>query len=138
MVGFFFAAQANLDAETSDIKDNSKREKTGNYITIYALLSYHSSRENVHIRSKSTTNKSTINLKFLNHSLDLEVFAYHVQFLETFSTTGSLNSFLKPQGLRIPDFTPTRPDLKATKNYLTQTVTAVGYHKGTCTTRPCD
>ena len=138
VVYLMFAAQANFGAEASDIEDDPKREKPGNYITICALLSYPLSRGSVHIRSASIKDKPTIDPNFLNHPLDLEVFAYHLQFLESLSTTEPLKSLLKPQGLRIPDWAPTKPDLEAAKDYLGQTVTAGWHPVGTCAMRPRD
>ncbi len=138
VVYFMFAAQADFGAEASGMKDGPKRERKENYITICALLSYPLSRGSVHIRSDSMTDKPTIDPKFLNHSMDLELFAYHLQFLETLSTTEPLKSLLKPQGLRIPNFAPTSPDLEAAKKYLTQTVKAGWHPVGTCMMGPRD
>ena len=138
VVYFMIAAQANFGAEARDNKDDPKKEETGNYITICALLSYHLSRGSVHIRSASITDKPTINPNFLDHPMDSEVFAYHLQFLESLSTTEPLKSLLKPQGLRIPDWAPMRPDLEAAKGYLGQTVTAGWHPVGTCAMRPRD
>lgn len=136
VVYFMVAAQANFGADASDTGNDSQREDTANYITICALLSYPLSRGSVHIRSANTTDKPTIDPKFLSHSMDLELFAYHLQTLETLSTTEPLKSLLKPQGLRIPDFAPTRPDLEAAKEYLGRTVTAGWHPVGTCAMRP--
>lgn len=136
VVYFMFPAQANFGVKASDVKDDPKREEKRDYLTICALLSYPLSRGSVHIRSASITDKPTIDPKFLSHSTDLEVFAYHLQFLETLSTTEPLKSLLKPQGLRIPSFAPTRPDLKAAKDYLGRTVTAGWHPVGTCAMRP--
>ena len=138
VVYLMFPAQANFGAEASDIEDDPKREKSGNYTTICALLSYPLSRGSVHIRSASIKDKPTIDPNFLNHPMDLEVFAYHLQFLESLSTTEPLKSLLKPQGLRIPEWAPTRPDLEAAKDYLGQTVTAGWHPVGTCAMRPRD
>ena len=138
VVYLMFAAKANFGAEASDIKDDPKREETGNFITICALLSYPLSRGSVHIRSASITDKPTIDPNFLDHPMDLEVFAYHLQFLESLSTTEPLKSLLKPQGLRVPDFAPTKPDLESAKTYLGQTVTAGWHPVGTCVLRPRD
>ena len=136
VVYLMFPAQADFGAEASDIEDDPKREKSGNYITICALLSYPLSRGSVHIRSASIKDKPTIDPNFLNHPMDLEVFAYHLQFLESLSTTEPLKSLLKPQGLRIPDWAPTRPNLEAAKDYLGQTVTTGWHPVGTCAMRP--
>ena len=130
-----FAAQANFGAKASDTNDHPK---PGNYITICALLSYPLSRGSVHIRSASKEDKPTIDPNFLHHPMDLDIFAYHLQFLESLSITEPLKSLLKPRGLRIPDFAPTKPDLEAAKNYLGQTVTAGWHPVGTCAMKPRD
>lgn len=138
VVYLMFAAQANFGAKTSGNNDDPKRVETGNYVTICALLSYPLSRGSVHIRSASKEDKPTIDPNFLDHSMDLEILAYHLQFLESLSTTEPLKSLLKPQGLRIPDFAPTKPDLEVAKDYLGQTVTAGWHPVGTCAMKPRD
>lgn len=109
------------------------RAVSGNFISLMASLLHPFSRGSVHINSSTPTQKPTIDPRYLTHPLDIELFARHLQFLETIAETEPLASFIKPQGIRS---TPSIKSLSAAKEFLRASSISNWHPTGTCAMMP--
>jgi len=71
------------DAETiSEIRGSDALSKEKNFVTLFASQNHPFSKVNVHITSASVKDKPTVDPKYLNHPLDMEMMARNAQFLQ--------------------------------------------------------
>ncbi|KAH7351307.1 hypothetical protein BKA65DRAFT_594087 [Rhexocercosporidium sp. MPI-PUGE-AT-0058] len=130
--------QFNISAG-SRISDMAKGDVEGNFVSFMAVLNHPFSRGNIHIASSSPTDNPLIDPKYLSHPMDIELYARHVQFLSTLTSTAPLSQYLKPNGRRIPNYAfadGKEMDL-ATAKKLAKEHSISNYHPaGTCGMRP--
>lgn len=103
------------------------------YFTFTVLLAHPLSRGSVHLTDPSSL---AIDPKYLEHPLDLEVMARHVQFAEKITTAEPFASILKPDGKRNPTAPPSFSDLEVTKEYIRNTAAGAHHFTGTCSMMP--
>lgn len=75
---------------------------SGGYFTQLSMLSHPFSRGSVHISSSEYGIHPHTDPAYLSHPLDIELYARHQQFLEKIASTPPLDSYLKPNGRRLP------------------------------------
>ena len=105
----------------------------GNYVTLLASLLHPFSHGSVHINSSDPTCKPTVDPKYFSHPLDIELFARHLQYLETIAETAPLASFIKPGGRRS---TSSVKDLHKAKAFLRASCISNWHPTSTCAMMP--
>jgi choline dehydrogenase-like flavoprotein len=105
-----------------------------NYITIMAVNNHPFSRGTCHIRSANPADKPIIDPRYLSHSLDLEILARQLQFIETIVQTEPLASMLKP-GERLP-VGKEASSLDAAKGIVKERLLSTFHPVGTCAMMP--
>ncbi|PVH96735.1 GMC oxidoreductase [Periconia macrospinosa] len=73
----------------------STSDVPGNFITIGVTHLHPFSRGSSHIATRDPTAKPTINPEYLQHPLDVEIFARHLTFIETLARSGPLGGLIK-------------------------------------------
>jgi len=112
--------------------DGSVPEKA---VLVGVMLSQPLSRGNVHIVSYNPTDAPTVDPKYFNNTLDLEIYARHVQYLETIADSEPLRSEIsKIPSARAPAFY--LKDLEVSKEYVRRTITSMWHPCGTCSMLP--
>lgn len=104
------------------------------YFTISLLLAHPLSRGSVHLKQLPSGSKAlVIDPKYLNHPLDVEVMARHLQLVEKIASSEPLAAHLKLDGTRNPSAPPygSLANLDAAKDYLHKTIGA-HHFTGTC------
>lgn len=129
---FMSIINANLGTEPIGAQKD-KLPPPGDYVTLCASLLHPFSRGSVHINSADPMQKPTIDPKYLSHPLDVELFARHLQFLETIAETEPLASFLKPGGRRS---VPSIKDLAEAKEFLRGSAISNWHPTSTCSMMP--
>ena len=79
----------------------------GKYFCIAIALAHPISRGHLHIRSADPADMLMIDLKYLVHPLDLEICSHYVRFINGIATTELFSNFLKPNGMRLPEWAST-------------------------------
>ncbi|KAF1349928.1 putative aryl-alcohol dehydrogenase [Delphinella strobiligena] len=74
----------------------------GQYVTIVAVLNHPFSRGSTHITSSDPLDKPEIDTGLMEHPLDLELLARHVQWIEELAAAEPFAKLLKPNGRRLP------------------------------------
>ncbi|KAK6223886.1 hypothetical protein LQW54_000030 [Pestalotiopsis sp. IQ-011] len=95
------------------------------YFTISLLLAHPLSRGSVHLKQLPSGSKAlVIDPKYLNHPLDVEVMARHLQLVEKIASSEPLAAHLKLDGTRNPSAPPygSLANLDAAKDYLHKTL----------------
>ncbi|RYP22395.1 hypothetical protein DL767_009054 [Monosporascus sp. MG133] len=109
------------------------------YLSIALLLAHPLSRGSVHIRSPSPSSPDlAIDPRYLTEPLDMEVFARHLQFVETIAMTDPLASQLRLDGKRSPAAPPAGAfaDLNVAKDYIRNTAVGAHHFTSTCAMMP--
>ena len=107
-----------------------------NYITISVLLLNPLSSGYVHVNSADPAKPPTIDTKYLDHPLDIEVLARHIRYLETtLVKTQPIASLLKPNGKRNTLYKPFE-SLEDVKEYIRKTAMSNWHLVGTCAMLP--
>lgn len=105
------------------------------HLGIFTMLSYPLSRGSVHIASDHYKEKPTIDFKYYDNPLDLEIHVRHLQAVTTLAKTNSLKALFSPNGERLP-----LDASSATKEDLEKACTdfsGTNYHPcGTCRMLP--
>ncbi|KAI1207850.1 uncharacterized protein F4807DRAFT_433495, partial [Annulohypoxylon truncatum] len=109
----------------------------GKYITFSVMLSQPLSRGSVHISSDHISAPPTINPNYLSNPLDLEIYARHVQYIETIATSPAFDKLLK-QPLRSSSPSFDMSSLDAAKNYVQSSAASVWHVCGSCAMLPKD
>lgn len=90
-----------------------------NYFTIAVLLAHPLSRGSVHISSASPSAPVRIDPRYLSHSLDLEVIAHHVRFIENrIIHAEPLKGLLKSGGKRSTGAPASLEEIEVAKDYV--------------------
>jgi choline dehydrogenase-like flavoprotein len=112
--------------------DGSIPEKA---ILVGVMLSQPLSRGDVHIASSNPTDAPIIDPKYFGNQIDLEIYARHVQYLETIAASEPFRSEIsKIPGAREPAFY--FKDLEVAKEYVRRTITSMWHPCGTCSMLP--
>jgi choline dehydrogenase-like flavoprotein len=107
----------------------------GNFITMGVCLLQPMSKGAVHLTSANPKRNPSVDPQYLSKELDVEVFARHLQYLQTLVKTQPLASFLKPDGKRSsPDID--LQDLDAVKEFVRTTAISNWHPVGTCAMLP--
>ena len=99
---FSFSAQANLHDDKGERggKNYVQMAGPGNFISLAMILCHPLSRGSVHITTADVASDPRIDMQYLAHPLDLEVFARHVLSLQTLTKQQPLSTMIKPGGRR--------------------------------------
>ncbi|KAI1395965.1 glucose-methanol-choline oxidoreductase-like protein [Hypoxylon fuscum] len=124
---FTYAACGNFMPEGSGASIIENASSAGNFITIVVALLFPLSRGSVHIISADPAGKPSIDPRYLEHPLDLEVLARHLRFIDTIVRTEPLSRYLKSNGRRSNGAPEDLRDLKQAKEY-TKTAALSCYH----------
>jgi hypothetical protein len=90
-------ASMNVKPGVSTLAHALSKELLRNYITIMVLHSHPFSRGSIHVGSASNDDKPIYDPECLSHTLGLEIFARHTQFLDKIAVTEAFASLLKPK-----------------------------------------
>ncbi|KAL8715373.1 MAG: hypothetical protein Q9220_000706 [cf. Caloplaca sp. 1 TL-2023] len=135
---FMFPAQVNLHNDPN-AKDFLQNLLPGNFLSLGAALVHPLSRGNVHISSSNPQDAPTINPQYLSHSLDTEVLAHYLLFLDHLASTEPLASHLKKDGRRNHHTASNiRGNLERAKDYVRETAISNNHPACTCPMRPRD
>ena len=126
--------QGNCDKGPSP-RDFLRLAVPGNFIATGVSIQHPLSRRTVHIKNADPRAKPIVDLSYLSHPLDLELYARHMLRLEEPVRTDPLAGFLKPDGRRNAE-NAFMTDLSAAKRYLKETVTSYWHSAGTCAMMP--
>ncbi|KAI0895191.1 putative GMC oxidoreductase [Annulohypoxylon nitens] len=132
--GTYLAALSQIPSPTEP-KSNPSTLLDGKFITFSVMLSQPLSRGSVHIGSDQISASPVINPNYLSHSLDLEVYARHVQYIETIVTSPAFNQVLK-QPLRRITSPFNMSDLDQAKDYVKSNAASVWHVCGSCAMLP--
>ncbi|KXX73255.1 Oxygen-dependent choline dehydrogenase [Madurella mycetomatis] len=135
---FLYAACANVNPESvgADIIARRAGDDPGNFITICAALLFPLSRGSAHISSADPAEKPTINPRYLEHPLDLEVLARYLRYAETIIRTEPLARFVKLNGRRNPGAPVDLRDLNVAKEYTKNSALSCWHPTSTCAMLP--
>ncbi|KAI0486177.1 aryl-alcohol dehydrogenase [Xylaria cf. heliscus] len=107
----------------------------GKWNDLAIFLSRPLSRGHAHIQSKDPKAHPVINPKYLSHPADLEVFAYHMMYIQTIAASQPLTSLFK-QPLQRRDPASNLADLEAAKKYVKRSAISIWHPCGTCAMLP--
>lgn len=131
---FIFLAQANLhEAGQSFVGSNLQPE---NFASLGCYQSHPFSRGSIHISSSNIDDAPEVDPRFFSHPADLEIFARHIQSLETLRQTEGLSAFFKPGGKRIHPDAFNIHTLEGAKKYALDTATTIYHTCGTTAMSP--
>ncbi|KAF4547683.1 GMC oxidoreductase-like protein 3 [Elsinoe fawcettii] len=132
----YFALLLQVDTHTGPTTtEQFSMKEDGNYITIAASMSHPFSRGNVHITSADPSVKPAVDPRYFSNSVDLEIFARHVLFLETMAQSPPLSSFIKRDGRRCPPETHLRT-IHDAKEHIKRYGQTTFHPVGTCSMMP--
>ncbi|XMA07896.1 hypothetical protein WAI453_000687 [Rhynchosporium graminicola] len=130
--------QFNVSAG-SKITDFVRGDVEGNYVSLMAALNHPFSRGNIHISSPNPADDPNIDPRYLEHPMDIELMARHVQYFSTITSTAPLSDFLKPNGRRIPSYAfadDEEMDLETAKRVVREHTISNYHSAGTCAMKP--
>lgn len=108
-----------------------------NYFTIAVLLAHPLSRGSVHISSASPSAPVRIDPRYLSHSLDLEVIAHHVRFIENrIIHAEPLKGLLKSGGKRSTGAPASLEEIEVAKDYVRRAGLGAHHPTGSCSMMP--
>ncbi|KAF7934744.1 uncharacterized protein EAE98_002789 [Botrytis deweyae] len=129
-----FLAQTNLHEGGKSFVGSDLQPE--NFASLGCCQSHPFSRGSTHISSSNVDDLPEIDPRFLSHPADLEIFARHIQTLETLRQTQELSPFFKPDGKR------NHPDsfhihtLEGAKKYVLDTAVTAYHTCGTAAMLP--
>ncbi len=133
---FTYPAQGNFEAGGgANPKNVTKALMAGNFMTIGVCLLQPFSRGNTHLTSADPKQNPSIDPQYLTKELDVEIFARHLQYLQTIIKTQPLASFLKPGGKRSSPNIDLK-ELDAVKEFVQTTAISNWHPVGTCAMLP--
>ncbi|KAI1076640.1 hypothetical protein F5B20DRAFT_593906 [Whalleya microplaca] len=135
---FTYAACGNFIPEGTGADIVHKASSTGNFFTICAALLFPLSRGSVHINSANPEDKPTIDPRYLEHPLDLEVLARHLRYIDTIVRTEPLSRYLKPNGRRSNGAPTDLNDLEEAKQYVKKAALSCWHPTSSCAMLPRD
>ncbi|KAI1456227.1 putative GMC oxidoreductase [Annulohypoxylon moriforme] len=120
-----------------ELKESSTGPLEGKSITFSVMLSQPVSRGSVHISSDQISAPPLINPNYLSNPLDLEIYARHVQYIETIATSPAFNNVLQ-QPLRRTNSSFDMSDLDQAKDFVKSNAASVWHVCGSCAMLPKD
>ncbi|KAL0940557.1 Versicolorin B synthase 2 [Colletotrichum truncatum] len=105
-----------------------------NYITVMTILNHPFSRGTVHITSPDYKVLPVWDPRYNSNTLDLELLARNVQFVERIVGTEPFGNLLKPGGKRLPEIKG--DDLESAKDIVRQRQISVFHVSGSCAMMP--
>ncbi|KAF1951061.1 glucose-methanol-choline oxidoreductase [Byssothecium circinans] len=132
---FLFLAQSAVAGEDTT-HGIVPHPRAGNFITPVVGLSHPLSTGTVHISSSDPNGPPTIDHKYLSNSVDLDLHARHVRFIEKIAQGGPLASFLKPNGRRNDPLAFIDGNLDKAKAYVKAASTTNWHSVGTLAMAP--
>lgn len=132
---FMFLAQANLHEGGKSFVGTQLQP--GNFASLGCAQSHPFSRGSTHIASNNAGAAPTIDPKYFSHPADLEIFARHVQALDT-KLRPELSSFLKADGKRNHPDAFRVGDLEGAKKYVLDTALSAYHGCGSAAMLPRD
>ncbi|KAI4859652.1 glucose-methanol-choline oxidoreductase-like protein [Hypoxylon rubiginosum] len=137
---FTYASCSNVIPEGAgaDIIHHGAQGTPGNFLTICAALLYPLSRGTVHITSADPAVKPTIDPRYLEHPLDLEVIARFLQYIEKIAHTEPLSKYMKPDGRRNHGAPMELGDLDTAKEYVKKSGLSCWHPTSSCAMLPRD
>jgi choline dehydrogenase-like flavoprotein len=108
----------------------------GNFITLAVALSHPLSTGTVHITSSNANLLPSVDHRYLTNTIDLELHARHVRYLETIAGTAPLSGVLKPGGRRNDERTVFNSSLEKATEYVKLASTTNWHSVGTCAMAP--
>ncbi|TGO17719.1 hypothetical protein BTUL_0015g00550 [Botrytis tulipae] len=107
-----------------------------NFASLGCCQSHPFSRGSTHIASSNVDDLPTIDPLFLSHPADFEIFARHIQTLETLRQTKELSAFFKPDGKRNHPDSFNINTLEGAKKYVLDTAVTAYHTCGTAAMLP--
>lgn len=135
---FTYAACGNFVPEGAGADIIHKTGNKGSFFTICAALLFPLSRGSSHINSSNPVDKPTIDPRYMEHPLDIEVLARHLRYINTIAHTAPLNKYLKPDGRRSNGAPKDMNNLDEVKDYVRQAVLSCWHPTSTCAMLPRD
>lgn len=132
---FLFMAQAG-PAGKNTTGPFEIEPQPGNYISLVTALSHPLSTGTSHIVSTDAKMPPMIDHQYLSRSIDIELHARHVQYLETIAATEPLASLLKSNGRRNDPQAFLEGKLESAKKYVRNMSTTNWHSCGTCAMAP--
>lgn len=132
-----FASKTQFNiADSHKLGEWMSPKSPGNHFTLFSSLNHPFSRGSIHINSDSTTDKPTIDPRYLSNAMDLELLARHVQFLSVLLETPPFSHRFKESGRRIPAHAfpngTMAPSLEEAKKLVRETLISNFHPVGTC------
>ncbi|KAI0968690.1 hypothetical protein F4678DRAFT_474418 [Xylaria arbuscula] len=135
---FTYAACSNFIPEGAGADIIQKVATKGNFLTICAALLHPLSRGSTHINSSDPDDKPTIDPRYLEHPVDLDVLARYVRFIKQIAETEPLSQYIKPKGRRSNGFPANMNDLDEAKEYVKKAALSSWHPTSTCAMLPLD
>lgn len=129
-----FLAQANLHESGKSFVGSKLMPE--NFASLACCQSHPFSRGSSHISSANVDDKPAIDPRFLSHPADLEIYARHIQSLETLRQTEGLSAFFKPDGKRNHPDSFNIHTLEGAKKYVLDTAMTTYHTCGTAAMLP--
>lgn len=132
---FMFLAQTNLHEGGKSFVGTQLLP--GNFASLGCAQSHPFSRGSTHISSADPDAPPAIDPRYFSHPADLEIFARHVQALETqLRPSAALAPFIKPDGRRNHPDAFLVGDLEGAKKYVLDTATTAYHSSGSAAMLP--
>lgn len=113
----------------------ASNSSSGNFVSLFSMLSHPFSRGSAHIVSADVAVKPKLDFGYYSHPLDLEIHARHLQQLEKILRTEPMASLIKKDGRRLPPGYDVSSLEKAKE--LAMEFSSTNYHPcGTCSMMP--
>ncbi|KAI1213680.1 putative GMC oxidoreductase [Annulohypoxylon truncatum] len=110
-------------------------EENGRTLTLCVMLSQPLSRGSVHIRSNDTSAAPIVNPNYLSNSLDLDLFAEHMLYIETIARLRPLTDLLKHPIIRRHS-SSNLTDLETAKKWIQKSAASMWHLGGSCAMLP--
>jgi len=135
--GALVAVQCQGILPTDPARDDPPKEPiSGKFVTLVAVMSQPLSRGSVHIQSSDASAKPAIDPKFLDHPLDLEVFARQMQSLEAIAEAEPFKSSILKEGGRRWDPRSDCKNLDNAKTLVKASSISMWHPTSTCSMLP--
>jgi choline dehydrogenase-like flavoprotein len=126
-------------ASQADVYDMPFGPAPGKFVTIGVMLSQPLSTGYVHITSPDPTVRPIIDPRYLSHPIDLEIFARHVQYINTIASSEPFcSAVLKEGGRRKGGENAYSTDLESVKEWVRRTGHSMWHPSSTCAMLPRD
>ncbi|KAI1313201.1 hypothetical protein F5Y03DRAFT_338385 [Xylaria venustula] len=135
---FTYAAFSNFIPEDSGADIIQQVATKGNFLTICAALLHPLSRGSAHINSSDPDEKPTIDPRYLEHPVDLDVLACYVRFIDQIVKTEPFSRYIKPNGRRSNEFPINMNNLNEVKEYVKKATLSCWHPTSTCAMLPLD